>query len=91
MRRVYDGRMQGPRVTASLGLLVSLAVVIAGSVYFVDKVRAPLTASQGDVVGLPERNLRETVFPSAQRVVWDGTIEGVLAGGRGRKAEVRAR
>lgn len=63
-------------------VLVS-AGVIAGSLYFGNVIRAPLTASYLNVLGGDEPEVRETVFPQPTPFDGEGTIISILAGGQG--------
>jgi sorbitol-specific phosphotransferase system component IIC len=67
------------------GALLVIAMVIAGTVYFGRTIREPLTASVLDGVVPSHTPLvaLETVYPEPESVVWEGVIEGVLAGGQG--------
>jgi hypothetical protein len=69
----------------SAGIVLAMIAVVAGTLYFGRVIRAPLTASQADVIApLPKSDLpRETVFAEPEFVSWTAVIEGVLAGGEG--------
>lgn len=68
-----------------LGVLVAVAAVVAGTVYFGNAIREPLTASQLDVI-VPSFTpvvARETIFPEPRAFDDDGVILTQLAGGQG--------
>lgn len=69
----------------NFGVLLAVAAVVAGTVYFGKVIRDPLTATQIDSVYPTFTPLMalETVFPRPQPVDWEGVIVGVLAGGQG--------
>jgi len=77
--------MNALRIATSVGVTLAVAAVIAGTVYFGRAIRSPLTAAVIDVA-IPSFTplvALETVYPEPQSVVWEGVIEGVLAGGQG--------
>jgi hypothetical protein len=77
--------MSALRIATSVGVTLAVAAVIAGTVYFGRTIREPLTASvlDGVVPSFTPLIAIETAYPEPVSVVWDGVIEGVLAGGQG--------
>ncbi len=73
------------RVATSAGVVLAVAAVIAGTVYFGRTIREPLTATvlEGAIPSFTPLVAIETVYPEPVSVVWEGVIEGVLAGGQG--------
>jgi len=69
----------------SFGIFIAVAAVVAGTVYFGQAIRSPLTASVIDaaIPSFTPLVALETVYPEPVAVVWEGVIEGVLAGGQG--------
>jgi hypothetical protein len=74
-----------PRYGRFLGVLVAVAAVVAGTVYFGNAIRAPLTASQLDAVAPSFTPVvaRETVFPEPRAFDGEGVVLTLLAGGQG--------
>jgi|GEM_PF-5466569 len=70
-----------------LGMVVVVAGLIAGSIYFGGIIRGALTASQLDAVtsrnATSSSSVRETIFPEPLTFDEEGFVMAVLAGGRG--------
>lgn len=72
-----------PQFGRFLGALLVMAGVIAGSLYFGNVIRAPLTASYLNILGDDAPEARETVFPQPTPFDAEGMIISLLAGGQG--------
>jgi hypothetical protein len=78
-----------PQYGRLFGALLVTAGVIAGSLYFGNVIRAPLTASYLNVLGNDVLEARETVFPQPTPFDDEGTIISILAGGQGVAVRLR--
>lgn len=74
-----------PRYGRVFGTLLLFAILVTGSVFLGRAIQGPLTATQLHSFGASPSptEIRATVFPEPQQIVWEGVIQGVFAGGQG--------